>query len=156
MIQALEIKNSINDSLTSMETQNAEAASRLDTYILENTPQRIRDRYHSLSSYAKEHSFGELDEDVVVIDTETTGFSFNHDELIQIAAARMVHGEIVGWYVTFVNPGKPIPEEVAHLTIFEFLAKSGLSSLHFLAVVLNMTTFKISASSAYFNHSLFL
>ena len=88
-----------------METQNAEAASRLDTYILENTPQRIRDRYHSLSSYAKEHSFGELDEDVVVIDTETTGFSFNHDELIQIAAARMVHGEIVGWYVTFVNPG---------------------------------------------------
>ena len=99
-----------------METQNAEAASRLDTYILENTPQRIRDRYHSLSSYAKEHSFGELDEDVVVIDTETTGFSFNHDELIQIAAARMVHGEIVGWYVTFVNPGKPIPEEVAHLT----------------------------------------
>lgn len=28
----------------------------------------------------------------------------------------MVHGEIVGWYVTFVNPGKPIPEEVAHLT----------------------------------------
>ena len=45
----------------------------------------------------------------------------------------------------------------AHKDIaFEFLAKSGLSSLHFLAVVLNMTTFKISASSAYFNHSLFL
>lgn len=99
-----------------METQNAEAASRLDTYILENTPERIRERYHSLNRYAAEHSFGELDEDVVVIDTETTGFSFNHDELIQIAAARMVHGEITGWYVTFVNPGKPIPEDVAHLT----------------------------------------
>ena len=42
------------------------------TLTFENTPQRIRDRYHSLSSYAKEHSFGELDEDVVVIDTETT------------------------------------------------------------------------------------
>ena len=97
-----------------METQNAEAASRLDTYILENTPQRIRDRYLSLSSYAKEHSFGELDEDVVVIDTETTGFSFNHDELIQIAAARMVHGEIDGWYETVVNPGNPIPEEVTY------------------------------------------
>lgn len=54
--------------------------------------------------------------DVVVIDTETTGFSFNHDELIQIAAARMVKGEITEWYITFVNPGKQIPEDVAHLT----------------------------------------
>lgn len=47
---------------------------------------------------------------------ETTGFSFNHDELIQIAAARMKNGVITEWYVTFVNPDRPIPEEVAHLT----------------------------------------
>ena len=45
----------------------------------------------------------------------------------------------------------------AHKDIaFEFLAKSGLSSLHFLAVVLIIITFRISASSAYFIHSLFL
>lgn len=99
-----------------MEKQSEQTLSRLDTYILENTPERTRERYRSLPAYAQEHNFGVLDEDVVVIDTETTGFSFNHDELIQIAAARMVQGEIVGWYVTFVNPGKPIPEEVAHLT----------------------------------------
>lgn len=103
-----------------MEKQNqntqAGAGENLDAYILENTPQRTRDRYHQLAQYAATHDFGILDEDVVVIDTETTGFSFNHDELIQIAAARMVHGEITEWYVTFVNPGKPIPEDVAHLT----------------------------------------
>lgn len=99
-----------------METQSENEPLRLDTYILQNTPERTRSRYHALRDYAAAHDFGVLDEDVVVIDTETTGFSFNHDELIQIAAARMAHGEIVGWYVTFVNPGKPIPEEVAHLT----------------------------------------
>lgn len=99
-----------------MEKQNLQSSEKLDTYILENTPQRTRDRYHQLASYAAEHDFGVLDEDVVVIDTETTGFSFSHDELIQIAAARMVKGQIVGWYVTFVDPGKPIPEDVAHLT----------------------------------------
>lgn len=99
-----------------MEKQNTQNLSHLDTYILENTPQRTQERYHGLVEYAQSHDFGVLDEDVVVIDTETTGFSFNHDELIQIAAARMVHGEIVGWYITFVNPGKQIPEDVAHLT----------------------------------------
>lgn len=91
-------------------------ASPLKTYILENTPERIRERYESLKAYAETHQFGALDEDVVVLDTETTGFSFNHDELIQIAAARMRFGEIVEWYITFVNPGKEIPDEVAHLT----------------------------------------
>lgn len=99
-----------------MEKQSLQSQKTLDKYILENTPERTRNRYHLLKQYAETHDFGVLDEDVVVIDTETTGFSFNHDELIQIAAARMVKGEVVDWYVTFVNPGKTIPEDVAHLT----------------------------------------
>lgn len=90
--------------------------SPLKTYILENIPARICDRYAGLKQYADTHEFGVLDEDVVVLDTETTGFSFNHDELIQIAAARMRFGKIEEWYVTFVDPGKEIPDEVAHLT----------------------------------------
>ena len=65
------------------------AESSLKTYILENTPARIRERYAHLKEYAQTHTFGTLDADVVVLDTETTGFSFNHDELMQIAAARM-------------------------------------------------------------------
>ena len=85
-------------------------------YISDGTPQAIIDRYASLADASKESDYGELDRDIVVIDTETTGFSFNHDELTQIAAARMDKGEIVDWFVTFVNPGKPIPEDVAHLT----------------------------------------
>ncbi len=53
VIQALEIKNSINDSLTSMGRQRRKlhqgltlTFSKYSTYC---------DRYHSLSSYAKEH-----------------------------------------------------------------------------------------------------
>ncbi|WP_165248531.1 helicase C-terminal domain-containing protein [Adlercreutzia sp. ZJ141] len=88
----------------------------LNAFISDGTPDEIVFRYASLTEVAKSHDFGDLDHNIVVIDTETTGFSFNHDELIQIAAARMEQGKIIDWYVTFVNPGKPIPEEVARLT----------------------------------------
>ena len=88
----------------------------MEKHISESAPERIRARYRSLVEAAREGDFGELDEDVVVIDTETTGISFKNDELTQIAAARLCKGEIVGWYTTFVNPGKPIPEEIQHLT----------------------------------------
>lgn len=99
-----------------MEKQKTTDEMRLESYLLENTPDRIVNRYEGLAAYAQNHTFGVLDKSVVVIDTETTGFSFNHDELIQIAAARMTDGEITDWYITFVNPGKSIPDEVAHLT----------------------------------------
>lgn len=85
-------------------------------WITDGTPDAIVERYAGLAAAAAAADYGALDRNVVVIDTETTGFSFNHDELTQIAAARMECGEIVEWFVTFVNPGKPIPEEVAHLT----------------------------------------
>ena len=58
--------------------------SNLDTYISDGTPERVRERYRRLSDLAKKADFGALDENIVVIDTETTGFSFNHDELTQM------------------------------------------------------------------------
>ena len=57
------------------------------------------DRYALLPSWAESLDFGELDRNVVVLDTETTGFSYNHDELTQIAAARFEQGEIVDWFI---------------------------------------------------------
>lgn len=88
----------------------------LRSYITGGTPDAVVARYAGLPHAAKISDYGELDHSIVVLDTETTGLSINHDELTQIAAARMEKGEIVEWYVTFVNPGKPIPEDVAHLT----------------------------------------
>ena len=89
--------------------------TKLNEFILDDTPRAIRDRYAALVEKAQNGYYGELD-NVVVIDTETTGISFAHDQLTQIAAARLVNGEITDWYVSFVNPGKPIPENIAHLT----------------------------------------
>lgn len=99
-----------------MEKQNTPVWDTLQRFISDGTPDSTSARYASLPELAETSDFGELDRNIVVIDTETTGFSFHHDELTQIAAARMERGEIVDWFVTFVNPGKPIPEDVAHLT----------------------------------------
>ncbi|MDR0515282.1 MAG: DNA polymerase III subunit epsilon [Coriobacteriaceae bacterium] len=93
-----------------------EKGDTLQPAIIEGTCQTIRNRYAGLIACAQAKDFGALDRDVVVIDTETTGFSLNHDELIQIAAARMDKGRISEWFVCFVNPGHPIPEDITHLT----------------------------------------
>lgn len=99
-----------------MNNQNTPAQDTLQSFISDGTCEAIRERYASLPSIAETTDFGDLDHNIVVLDTETTGFSFHHDELTQIAAARMENGKITEWFITFVNPGKPIPEEVAHLT----------------------------------------
>lgn len=99
-----------------MENQSEQIPESLRSFLSDGTPDAIAARYARLPKLAAETDYGWLDTDIVVVDTETTGFSFNHDELTQIAAARMEHGQITDWFITFVNPGKPIPEDVAHLT----------------------------------------
>ena len=88
----------------------------MDEHILDGTPERTRQRYRGLVEAAKATHYGELDDEVVIIDTETTGVSYKNDELTQIAAARMCQGEVKEWFVTFVNPGRPIPEDITLLT----------------------------------------
>lgn len=110
--------NSLNrDALAGKNTtQNTSIPASLLDSIAPATPFDIVQRYASLACAAERADYGALDRNVVVIDTETTGFSFNHDELTQIAAARLECGVIKEWFVTFVNPGKPIPDDVALLT----------------------------------------
>ena len=74
-----------------MDKQNMLSQDTLQSFISDGTSQAVRDRYASLPEIAATMDFGDLDHNVVVLDTETTGFSFNHDELTQIAAARMDH-----------------------------------------------------------------
>lgn len=84
--------------------------------VTEGTPPDIVARYERLPEIAQVSDFGEYDRNIVVIDTETTGISLKKDELTQIAAARMERGQVTDWYVTFVNPGMHIPDEISHLT----------------------------------------
>lgn len=57
-----------------------------------------------------------IDDPCVVFDIETTGFSQNNDRIIEIGAVKVIGGEIVEKYSTFVNPEVPIPYEIEHLT----------------------------------------
>ena len=88
----------------------------IEEHILDGTPADVIARYKELPALASRSDFGSLDRSVVVIDTETTGLSFNHDELIQIAAARLECGKITEWFVTFVNPGQSLSDDIVYLT----------------------------------------
>lgn len=57
-----------------------------------------------------------LDDAFVVFDLETTGFSSVKNNIIEIGAVRIEHGEIVDKFSTFVNPKEPIPYRITQLT----------------------------------------
>ena len=88
----------------------------VEDLLLSGTPEEVRARYLTLVARAETADFGPLEEDVVVLDTETTGLSFKDCELIEISAARLSGREVVGRFQTFVDPGCPIPPEIERLT----------------------------------------
>ncbi len=52
----------------------------------------------------------------VVIDIETSGINPEKDKIIRLSALKIVNGEIADIFSSFVNPGKPLSEEVERLT----------------------------------------
>lgn len=103
-------------SNTHNDSQNGSQEVTLDSLLLPGTPEHIRRKYMGLEQKAQTVDFGLLEEDIVVLDTETTGLSFRDCELIEIAAARMSGREIVDRFQTFVHPSTPIPPEIQRLT----------------------------------------
>ena len=57
-----------------------------------------------------------LDADYVVFDLETTGFSPEHNRIIEIGAVKVQGGKITDRFSTFVNPEVPIPFRIEQLT----------------------------------------
>lgn len=84
--------------------------------VLPGTPQQVIDAYATLAARVETRSFGLIEDDVVVLDTETTGLSHRENELIEIAAARLRGREIVDRFDTFVKPSGLIPAEITELT----------------------------------------
>ncbi len=91
-------------------------ATTLEDILLPGTPDEVRERYLSLTGRTRTTDFGPLEEDVVVLDTETTGLSFKDCRLIEISAARLCGREVAERFETFVDPGCPIPAEIERLT----------------------------------------
>ena len=52
----------------------------------------------------------------VVLDFETTGFSPNYHEIIEIGACKVVNGEILDSFSSFVNPRREISKKTTNLT----------------------------------------
>ena len=59
---------------------------------------------------------GHLTEEVIVFDIETTGLSNFTDAITEIGAVRIANGQVLDEFNTFVNPDRPIPEEIVRLT----------------------------------------
>lgn len=85
-------------------------------YLLPGTPEYIAERYRTLAERARTRSFGMLEEDIVILDTETTGLSSRENELIEISAARLSGGRMAERFDTFVHPHQLIPAEITALT----------------------------------------
>lgn len=54
--------------------------------------------------------------ELVAIDLETTGLYPESDAIIEVGAVRMKDGIITETFSTLINPGRPIPPHITHLT----------------------------------------
>lgn len=99
-----------------MSRMSAASPLAMQAAVLPGTPQFVIDAYATLVERARTRSFGLIEDDVVVLDTETTGLSVRDNKLIEISAARLRGREVVERFQTFVHPGMPIPDEITKLT----------------------------------------
>ena len=64
-------------------------------------------------SFPKEQ---EIDTTYCVLDLETTGFSFRTEKITEVGIMKIKNGEVLEEFSCFVNPEKPIPQEVVEVT----------------------------------------
>lgn len=88
----------------------------MEAAVLPGTPRFVIEQYKTLAERARERVFGIIEEDVVILDTETTGLSVRDNELIEISAAVLTQQGIKERFDTFVHPTGPIPDEIIKLT----------------------------------------
>ena len=63
-----------------------------------------------------EKNYDLLQDEFVVFDTETTGFYFGHDQMIEIGAVKIKNGEITDRFDELINPNRPLPKKIIELT----------------------------------------
>lgn len=96
-------------------------------WLAPGTDSDIAAAYAELPARALEESFG-LEDEIVFLDVETTGFDPARDHLVEVAAVLARGPEVLASYSTLVDPGIPVPSETTALTGIDDEAVDGAPS----------------------------
>lgn len=91
------------------------AFERIAPFLQPGTDNDIAEAYATLPERALETVYG-FEDEVVVLDLETTGFDPSCDHIIEVGALVARGPEVLGRYATLVRPPGPIPHETTQLT----------------------------------------
>ncbi|HEY3317723.1 MAG TPA: helicase C-terminal domain-containing protein [Coriobacteriia bacterium] len=87
----------------------------LDRFLVPGTDAPVARAYASLSERAADAVFG-FEDEIAVLDVETTGFDPGRDAVIEIAVLVARGPEVIERYSTLVDPGRAIAPETTQLT----------------------------------------
>jgi ATP-dependent DNA helicase DinG len=87
----------------------------LSGFLVPGTDPDVAASYAAAVERARDAVFG-FEDEVVLVDIETTGFDPGRDSVLEIAAAAMRGPEILETFHTLVDPGSAIPPEIVRLT----------------------------------------
>lgn len=87
----------------------------LHRFLVPGTDPDVVASYETLAERARATTFG-FEDEIVVLDIETTGYDFNRDSIIEVAAAVMRGPEVVETFDALIDPMVPVPLEITKLT----------------------------------------
>ena len=90
-----------------------DAAKKFNIKVIYGTEAYLID---DLASIVQNPDDKTLDDNFVVFDLETTGFSKENNKIIEIGAVKISQGKIIDRFSTFVNPHENLPPKIIELT----------------------------------------
>ena len=90
-------------------------SENLSAFLVPGTDDDVEASYRTLAERARTTSFG-FDDEVVVLDIETTGWDPDRDRIIELAAAVLQGPDVVATFSALIDPLVPIPTEITKLT----------------------------------------
>ncbi|MBN1193364.1 MAG: DNA polymerase III subunit epsilon [Coriobacteriia bacterium] len=96
----------------------------LASFLQPGTDLDIAEAHSTLAERARDTVFG-FEEEVVILDLETTGFDPSGDHIIEAAALIARGPEVIDRFSSLIRPPVPIPQETTHLTGIDDVAVAG-------------------------------
>ena len=93
------------DIMDAVSGKDIKAIYGCEIYMIEDTQEHI-----------KINQIADFNDEYVIFDIETTGFSNKNDAITEIGAVKIKNCEIVDTFSQLINPQRPIPEKIQKLT----------------------------------------